>query len=166
MKKALILTSFLVAALSFGAFAGPLLGLSFAPQVGSQTAIHFGWQSQNDWAAFITKDNLFGLYSWQGFWDIGALWTPQLWENVNLRAGGEMVFLWISEDFHYNHQTFYPGITYIGPQLRLGAERWITDQVGIYGDIVIGPRFNLSPQLGIEINFFLPTPSETAPQTQ
>ena len=147
MKKALILTSFLVAALSFGAFAGPLVGLGFAPAVNQRATIHFGWQSANDWAAFITKD---GLNYWYGTWGFGAAWTPELWNTVNLRAGGDMSFYWGSNGV----------ITYKGLDLFLGAEKWITNQVGIYGQININSSLTLSPVLGLEVNFFMPSANE------
>ena len=150
MKKTLVLTSFLIAALSFGAFAGPLLGLSFEPVVrnNNYAKIHFGWQSQNDWATFITKQG--GLNNWSGIWGFGAAWTPTLWNTVNLRGGGDLSVNWKSNG----------AIVYNGIDLFLGAEKWITHQIGIYGQIDIDSNLYLKPELGLEINFFMPSANE------
>lgn len=145
MKKALILTSFLVAALSFGAFAGPLVGLSFAPVAGAPSMVHFGWQSQNDWAVFVTKDT---LNDWQGDWGIGAVWTPKLWDSVRLRAGGDMNFSWDST------------VTYEGIDLRIGSEWWLTNQFGVWGEIRIAPNLSLYPVVGFDLNFYLPSSNQ------
>ena len=150
MKKALILTSFLVAALSLSAFAGPLVGLSFAPTINphyNTASIHFGWQSANDWAIYVSKTS---LNDWYGDWGFGAAWTPTLWNTVNLRAGGDMNFAW----------NLNGSIAYTGINLFLGAEKWITEQVGIYGQLNIASNLGISPVLGIEINLWMPSANE------
>ena len=145
MKKT-ILALVLVLGLSTAAFAGPLVGLSFVPAAGSTASVYFGWQSENGWAAVIEHKN---LNNWSGRWGFGAAWTPTLWNAVNLRAGGDMSFNWSST-----------AITYKGIDLFLGAEKWITNQVGVYGEIVINSNLSLSPVIGIEVNFFMPSANE------
>lgn len=141
MKK-FVLTLALVLGLSTAAFAGPLVGLSFAPTVNSTASVYFGWQSQNGWAASVAKAD---LNTWQGNWTLGALWTPKLWNTVNLRAGGNMTFNWTNK------------IQYKGLSLFLGAEKWITDQVGVYGQLNVSSNLQLSPTIGVEINFWMPS---------
>ena len=148
MKRTLILTSLLIAALSLSAFAGPLIGLSFVPATGSDYAqVYFGWQSANDWQAIIGHSN---LDTWMGDWSLGAFWTPVLWSgSVNLKAGGTTNFSW---DKHGQ-------IAYEGLGLSLGAERWITEQMGIYGELEISNNasktyLSITPVVGFEINLY------------
>ena len=144
MKKT-VLALALVLGLSTAAFAGPLVGLSFAPAVNSIASVYFGWQSENGWAASVAKTN---LNTWQGDWTLGALWTPKLWNSVNLRAGGSMTFNWTNR------------IQYKGLSLLLGAEKWITDQVGVYGQLNLSSQLQFTPVIGVEINFWMPSANE------
>ena len=147
MKKALV-TLALVLGLSTAAFAGPLLGLSFEPKTPSIASIYFGWQSANDWQATIGHGN---LNTWVGAWSFGALWTPALWgDSVNLRVGGTVNFDWDK----------YGQIQYNGLSLSLGAERWITEMFGIYGQINISSNLRISPLVGLELNFWMPSANE------
>ena len=145
MKKALVLTGFLVAVLSLSVFAGPLVGLSFAPAADQAVSVHFGWQSQNSWAMFVTKDN---LNNWKGNWGIGAIWTPRLWDSVSLRAGGDINLRW-------NNTIVYKGL-----DLRIGSEWWLTNQFGVWGEIRIAPNLSLYPIVGFDLNFWMPSAQE------
>jgi len=148
MKKAIIFAAVLALVASTMAFAGPLVGLSFRPAKYSTADVFFGWQSQNDWAVFISKTN---LDTWEGPWGFGAIWTPGLWGNTtNLRAGGDLNFYW----------TKYGKIQYQGLDLRIGAEKWLTNQLGIWGELRIASNLALYPVVGIDLNFYMPSANE------
>ena len=148
MKKVIIFAAVLALMASTAAFAGPLVGLSLQPKAGQEANIFFGWQSQNDWAAFISKSN---LNTWEGNWGFGAIWTPGLWGNTtNLRAGGDLNFYW----------TKYGKIQYQGLDLRIGAEKWLTNQLGIWGELRIASNLALYPVVGIDLNFYMPSANE------
>ena len=146
MKRAIILATVLALMVSTVAFAGPLVGLGFQPKAGEEASIFFGWQSQNDWAVFVSKSN---LNTWQGNWGFGAIWTPSLWgDTVNLRAGGDLNFRWTGP------------IKYKGIDIHIGAEKWLTNQFGIWGEIRIASDLSLYPVVGLDLNFWMPSANE------
>jgi len=146
MKKAIIFAAVLALMASTVAFAGPLVGLSLQPKAGQEANIFFGWQSQNDWAAFVSKSN---LDTWEGNWELGVIWTPELWgETTNLRAGGDLNFKWNGP------------IRYKGLDLRIGAEWWATNQFGIWGELRIASNLALYPVVGLDLNFYMPSANE------
>jgi len=151
MKRAIILAAVLALMASTVAFAGPLVGLGFQPRTDSpynKASIFFGWQSQNDWAAFISKSD---LNNWYGEWGFGALWTPGLWgDTTNLRAGGDLNFNWDKNG----------AIVYEGLDVRIGAEKWLTNQFGIWGELRIASDLSLYPVVGIDLNFYMPSANE------
>jgi len=140
MKKTLALLAVLM--LSVTVFAGPIVGLSFVPVSGNTASVYFGWQSENEWAATVSISK---LNTWKQDWTIGALWTPALWGGaVNLRAGGNITINWANT------------IRYKDLGLFLGAEKWVTPMVGFYGQLNLNSALQLSPMLGVEINFWSP----------
>ena len=146
MKRAIILAAVLALVASTVAFAGPLVGLSLQPAAGKTASLFFGWQSQNDWAATIGVTT---LNTWWQDWTIGALWTPSLWgDTVNLRAGGDINLTW--HDY----------IIYRGIDLRIGAEKWLTNQFGVWGELRIDPNLHLYPVVGLDLNFYMPSANE------
>ncbi len=152
MKKALAAV-ILISMIAVPVLAGPLAGLSFAPATNQYANIYFGWQSANGWATTISKSD---LSTWVGDWRLGFLWTPTLWDSTtNLRAGGGLNLTWNSN-----------GIQYKGLDIRVGAEKWFTKQVGVYGVLRISSQLKITPIIGFELNFWMPSASEApAPST-
>ena len=146
MKKALMILVAVLMLMSVSALAGPLVGLSVVPAFTSTANVYFGWQSENDWAATLSLSK---LNTWNQNWTLGALWTPALWGGTaNLRAGGAVIIGWHSDG----------SVTYDGISLFLGAEKWITSMVGVYGQLNLSSDLKVLPLVGIEINFWMPSP--------
>ncbi len=140
MKKVLILLVgilFLTGVSVFGA--GWFGGVGFEPAYGSNGAFHFGWMSDGGWSITATKSD---MTTWQGDWDLGLLWTPEIWNGANLKAGVDLTLNWSSN------------ITYNGIKFELGVTKWVWKaegfSLGFYGEFTLNDHYELSPMVGME----------------